>query len=81
MYVILLNYRSSNLTCKNLHNNNRSLIQYEPLSYETPNWESRHTSRERTPYEMASCNNSIMTLYSATLFDEGCKHMPTKDNT
>ena len=81
MYVILSNFHSSNITRKNLRNNVGSLTQYNPLSCETTNCESRRTSRERTPCEMASCNNSITTLYSATLFDEGRKHMPPKDNT
>ena len=53
-----------NMTCKNLHNNVRSLIRYKPLSCKTTNCESRRTSRERTPCEMASRNNSITTLYS-----------------
>ena len=78
MYVMLLNFRSNNLTCKNICNNVKSLIRYKPLSYETNNCESRHASRERTPCEMASRNNSITTLYSATLFEEGHKHMPPK---
>ena len=75
------NCHSSNLTRNNIHNNVRSLIRYKPLSYETTNYESRHTSRERTPCEMASHNNSIMALYSATLFEEGHKHTPPEDNT
>ena len=70
------NCRSCNLTRKDLHNNVRFLIRYKPLSCETTNYESRRTSRERTPCEMASRNNSIMALYSATLFEEGRKHTP-----
>ena len=81
MYVIFSNCCSSNLTRKNLHNNIGSLILYEPLICETTNYESGRTSRERTSCEMASCNNSMMTLYSTTLFDEGHKHMPPEDNT
>ena len=79
MYVMFSNFCSSNITRKNLHNNVGSLIQYKPLSCETTNCESRCTSRERTPCEMASRNNSIMALYSATLFEEGRKHMPPED--
>ena len=81
MYVIFSNFHSSNLTRKNIHNNVGSLIPYKPLSCETTNCESRGTSRERTPCEMASHNNSIMALYSATLFKEVRKNMPPKDNT
>ena len=81
MYVILSNCHSSNLTRKNLRNNVGSLIRYKLLSYETTNYESRRTSRERTPCEMESRNNSMTTLYSATLFDEGRKHMPPEYNT
>ena len=81
MYVIFSNCRSSNLTRKNISSDVRSLIQYKPLSCETTNDESRHTSRERTPCEMASCNNSITTLYSTTLFNEGHKLTPPEDNT
>ena len=81
MYVILSNCHSTNLTRKNLHNNVRALIRYKPLSCETTNYESRHTSREWTPCEMASHNKSIMELYSATLFEEGYKHTSPKDNT
>ena len=81
MYVMLSNFRSSNLTRKNIRNNVGSLTQYKPLSYETTNCESIHTSRERTPCEMASHNNSIMALYSTKLFDEGRKHMPPEENT
>ena len=81
MYVILSNFHSSNLIRKNLHNNVGSLIRYKPLSGKTTNCESRHTSRERTPCEMESHNNSITALYSTTLFDKGCKHTPLQDNT
>ena len=81
MYVIFSNCHSRNITHKNIHNNIGSLIRYEPLSCETTNYESRHTSRERTPCEMASRNNSIMTLYLETLFDKGHKHTPPEDNT
>ena len=81
MYVIFSNFHSSNLTRKNLRNNVGSLIRYEPLSCETTNYESRHTSRERTPCEMASSNNSMTALYSTTLFEEGRKHTPLEDNT
>ena len=81
MYVIFSNCHSSNLTRKNLRNNVRSLIRYNPLSCETTNYESRRTSREWTPCEMESHNNSITTLYLATLFDEDRKHMPPEDNT
>ena len=81
MYIIISNFRSSNLTRKNLHNNVGSLLRYNPLSCETTNCESRHTSRELTPCEMESRNNSMIALYSATLFDEFCKHTPSKDNT
>ena len=81
MYVILSNCRSNNLTRKNLLNNVGSLTWYKPLSYDTTNSESRRTSRERMPCEMASRRSSIMTLYSATLFEDGCKHMPPKDST
>ena len=71
IYVILSNCRSNNLTHKNVLNNIRSLTWYRPLSYDTTNSESRHTSRERTPFEMASCRSSIMALYSATLLEYG----------
>ena len=81
MYVMFSNCRSNNITCKNLRNNVRSLMRYKPLSCDSTNSESRRTSRERTPCEMASYNNSIMTLYSATLFEEGHKHTPPEDNT
>ena len=81
MYVMFSNFCSNNLTRKNIHNNVGSLIRYKPLSCETTNYKSRHTSRERTPCEMASSNNSITALYSATLFEEGRKHMPPEDNT
>ena len=81
MYFMLSNCHSSNLTHKNLRNNVGSIIQYKPLSCETTNCESRHTSRERTPCEMASHNSSITTLYSATLFKEVRKHTPLEDNT
>ena len=81
MYVIFSNCHSRNLTRKNLRNNVGSLIRYKPLSCETTNYKSRHNSREWTPFEMASGNNSMTTLYSATLFEEGCKHMPPEDNT
>ena len=81
MYVIFSNFHSSNLTRNNIRNNIGSLIRYEPLSYETTNCESRRTSTERTPCEMESLNNSITALYSATLFEEGRKHMPPEDNT
>ena len=53
----------------------------QTIELDTTNYESRRTSRERTPCEMASRRSSIMTLYSATLFEEGRKHMPPKDNT
>ena len=52
MYVILLNFRSSNLTRKNLRNNVGSLTWYKPLSCETTNCKQIHTSRERTPCKM-----------------------------
>ena len=81
MYVIFSNCRSSNLTRKNIHNNIRSLIQYDLLSCETTNCESRRTSRDRIPCEIAARNNSITTLYSTTLFEEGHKHTPLEDNT
>ena len=81
MYVILSNFRSRNITHKNHRNNVGSLRRYKPLSCETTNCESRRTSRERSPYEMASHNNSITTLYSATLFDEGCRKTPPEYNT
>ena len=79
MYVMFSNFHSSNITRKNLHNNVGSLIRYKPLSCETTNCESRRTSRERTPCEMDSRNNSITTLYSTTLFEDGCKHTPLED--
>ena len=81
MYVILSNCHSNNLTRKNILNNVRSLTWYEPLSYDTTNFESRHTSRERTPCKMASRRISITALYSATLFEDGRKHTPPEDNT
>ena len=81
MYVIFSNCRSNNLTCKNLLNNVRSLTCYKPLSYDTTNSESSCASRERTPCEMVSRRSSIMTLYSATLFEDGHKHTPPEDNT
>ena len=81
MYVMFLNCRYNNITCKNIHNNVESITRYKPLSCDTTNCESRHTSRERTPCEMASSNNSITTLYSATLFEEGHKQMPPQDNS
>ena len=81
MYVIFSNCCSSNLTHKNSCNNIESLIRYNPLSCETTNYESRCTSRDRMPCEMASCNNSTTVLYSSTLFEEGHKHTPPKDNT
>ena len=81
MYVMLSNCRSSNLTHKNLHNNAGSLTWYKPVSCETINCESRRTSREKTPCEMESHNNSITTLYSAKKIDEGRKHTPHEDNT
>ena len=81
MYVILSNCHSRNLTRKNLHNNVGSLIRYKTLSYETTNCESRRTSREQTPCEMASHNNSMMELYSGTFFEEVRKHTPPEDNT
>ena len=80
MYVMFSNCRSSNLTHKNLLNNVGSLTWYKPLSYDTTNSESRCTSRERTPCKMASHRSSITALYSATLFEEGHKYMPPKDN-
>ena len=81
MYVIFSNCRSNNLTRKNILNNVGSLTWYKPLSYDTTNSKSSHTSRERTPCERASCNNSITALYSATLFEEGRKDTPPEDNT
>ena len=81
MYVILSNCRSNNLTRNNLLNNVGSLTWYKPLSYDTTDSESSRTSRERTPFEMASRNILITILYSATLFEEGRKHMPPQDNT
>ena len=81
MYVIFSSYHSRNLTHKNLRNNVESLMRYKTLNCETTNCESRRTSRERTPCEMESRNNSIMALYSATLFKEGRKHMPPEDST
>ena len=81
MYVILSNFYSNNLTRKNLINNVGSLTWYKPLSYDTTNSESRCTSRERTPCEMASCRSSIMALYSATLLEDGRKHTPPEDST
>ena len=81
MYVILSNCHSNNLTRKNLLNNVESLTWYKPLSCDSTNSESRRTSRERTPCEMASRRSSITTLYSTTLFEDGHKHTPPKDNT
>ena len=81
MYVILSNFRSNNLTHKNLLNNVGSLTWYNPLSYDTTNSESRRTSRERTPCEMTSHRSSITALYSATLFEDGHKHTPPEDDT
>ena len=81
MYVILSNFCSSNITCKNIRNNVKSLTQYKTLSCETTNCESRCTSRERTPCKMASHNNAITALYLETLFDEGRKHIPPEENT
>ena len=81
MYVMLSNFRSKNLTRKNIRNNVGSLIRYKPLRCDTTNYESRRTSRERTPCEMASCNSLITALYSATLFKEGRKYTPPEDNT
>ena len=72
---------SNNLTCKNLCSNVGSLTWYKPLSCDTTNYKSRRTSREWTPCEMESHNNSIMTLYSAALFDEGHKQTPLEENT
>ena len=76
IYVILSNFHSKNITCKNLLNNVGSLTWYKPLSCDTTNSESRRTSRERTLCEMASRRSSIATLYSETLFEYGGKHMP-----
>ena len=81
MYVMLSNCHSNNLTHKNLCNNVESLTWYTPLSCDTTNFESRRTSRERTPCEMASRRSSIMALYSATLFEDGRKNTPPEDNT
>ena len=81
MYVILSNYHSNNLTRKNLFNNVGSLTWYKPLSCDTTNSESRSTSRERIPCEMASRRSSIMTLYSTTLFEDGHSHTPPEDKT
>ena len=80
MYVMLSNCSSNNITHKNVHNNVGSLTWYNPFNYDTINCESRRTSRERTPCEMASHRSSIMALYSATLFEEGHKHTPPEDN-
>ena len=81
MYVILSNCRSNKITHKNLLNNVGSLTWYKPLSCGTTNSESRRTSRERTPCKMASRRSSIMALYLATLFKEGCKYMTPEENT
>ena len=81
MYVILSNCHSNNIKCKNILNNVRSLTCYKILSCDTTNSESRRTSRERTPCEMASHRSSITALYLATLFEEGYKHTPPEDNT
>ena len=80
MYVMLSNYHSNNLTRKNIRNNVGSLTRYNPLSCDATNYESRRTSRERTPCEMESHRSYIMTLYSATLFEEGHKHTPPENN-
>ena len=79
MYVILSSFCSNNLTRKNLINKVGSLTWYKPLIYDTTNSESRRTSRERTPCEMASRRSSITALYSATLFEDGRKHTPIPD--
>ena len=81
MYVMLSNCHSNNLTHKNPHNNVGSIASYKPLSCDTTNYESRCTSRERTPCEMASRRSLITALYSATLFEEGHKHAPPEYNT
>ena len=81
MYVILSNCHYNNLTHKNIRNNVESLTWYKPLSYDTTNSESRRTSRDRIPCEMESRKSSITALYSSTLFEEGRKHTPPKDNT
>ena len=75
------NCRSSNLTRKNLLNNVGSLTWYKPFSCDTTNSESRRTSRERTPCEMASRRSSITALYSATLMEDGHRHTPPQDST
>ena len=71
----------TNLTRKNLLNNVGSLTWYKPLSCDTTNSESTHTSRERTPCEMASHRSSLTALYLATLFEDGHRHTPPEDNT
>ena len=75
-----LSSHRNNRTRKNLLYNIGSLTWYKPLSCDTTNSESRHTSRERTPCRMASHRSSITTLYSTTLFEDGRKHTPPEDN-
>ena len=67
------NCHSNNLTLKNLLSNVGSLTRYRPLHYE-----SRITSKDRIPFEMASCSRSIIVVYSATLFEDGWRHTPLK---
>ena len=81
IYVILSNCHSNNLTRKNLLNNVGSLTWYKPFNCDTTNYESRRTSREWTPCEMASHRSSITVLYSATLLEDGRRHTPPEDIT
>ena len=71
----------NNLTHKNLRNKFGSIIRYMPFNCKTTNYDSIHTSRDQIPWEMASYSNSIMTLYSTTLFDDGQRHTPPEDTT
>ena len=81
MYVMHSNCCSNNITHKNLHNKVGSLIRYNPFNCDTTSCDSRQTSRDQTPLEMASPSSSIMTLYSTTLCDDGQRHTPSEDTT
>ena len=73
------NCHSNNITRKNLCNKIISVIQYKPFDYDKTSSESRSTSRDRIPLEMASHSSLIMTLYSTTLLDDGQRHTPLRD--
>ena len=81
MYVMFSNCRSNNLTHKNLCNKVGYLTWHMAFNYKTTNWEWRHTLRDQIPWEMELRNNSITTLYSTILFDEGQRHTPLEEKT